>query len=489
MGLIPDDDDELVRLALEATGAGLWLYDLKTGVVTWNRRMFELTGLDAPVAPDRYLAWVHPDDRVIVQQATNTTMTSGAFHSLPHRFVRADGRVRWMQVFGKVMHADGAPVRIIGGNLDVTEQREMEERFRAAHRLETVGQLAAGISHNFNNLLATILPAIELARAVTTGEVQVGLDEAAIAGARAAELVRQVTTWSRKENTQSTTIEPIDALVERVVGMCRRFFEPDIAIDVRVSTNASVRCQVAELEQAVMNLLVNARDALRDAASPRPRIEVSTMRASDATVRVRVADNGPGIDAAVQGRIFEPFFTTKAIGRGTGLGLATVMACAKHLNGSVRCDSTPGQGSSFELFLPVAREASAPTPAVTLPPGAGEAVLVVDDEAPVRRAIARLLLRHGYRVLQAEDGRAALEVLRRDDAVTVVLLDQAMPSGLGALVVPDIRALRPGLPILMHTGHDVAEEHRALVDEVLLKPVPTEALLRALQKHRKPRAS
>ncbi|MGV3620333.1 MAG: ATP-binding protein [Archangium sp.] len=474
-----------MRLALDATGVGLWSLDLATGVTTWNRRMYELMGLDTPINPDRYLQYVHTEDQVLVQQATRTTMDTGQFHSLPHRFVRPDGKVRWMQVFGRVMHVNGAPARIVGGNIDITEQRELEDRFRAAHRLETVGQLAAGISHNFNNLLATILPAIELARSTTRGDVQAALEEAATAGTRAAELVRQVTTWSRKDATQSTTIENIDALVERVVGMCRRFFEPTFIIDVRAKSGVAVRCQLAELEQAVMNLLVNARDALRDSNSALPRIEASCERVSDNTVRVRITDNGPGIEPQILGRVFEPFFTTKPIGSGTGLGLATVMACATQMGGTIRCDSTPGRGATFELFLPIAREVRAPVTQSQLSDGGGAVVLIVDDEAPLRRAIARLLTRHGYKVIQAEDGRAALAVMNSAEPISVVLLDQAMPSGPGHTWVPQMRALRPGLPILFHTGHDVTEEHRKLVDDVLFKPVPTDALLTALATHRR----
>lgn len=484
MGLLPDDDVEVVRLAVDATGVGVWSLDLKTGVTTWNRRMYELTGLDTPVNPDRYIQYVHSDDQSIVAQASRTTMETGQFNSLPHRFVRPDGKVRWMQVYGRVIHDNGAPVRIVGGNIDITEQRELEDRFRASHRLETVGQLAAGISHNFNNLLATILPAIELARDATSGDVQAALEEAAVAGTRAAELVRQVTTWSRKDSTKSTTVESIDELVERVVGMCRRFFEPMFIIDVKLRSGVAVRCQLAELEQAVMNLLVNARDALRDAGSTLPRIEATCERVSENTVRVRISDNGPGVEPHVLSHIFDPFFTTKPVGRGTGLGLSTVMACATQMGGTVRCDTTLGRGATFELFIPIAREVRAPVTESQLSNGGGAVVLVVDDEAPLRRAMARLLTRHGYKVIQAEDGRAALAVMRSAEVISVVLLDQAMPSGMGATFVPEMRSLRPGLPILFHTGHDVIEEHRALVDDVLLKPVPTDVLLTALARHR-----
>lgn len=474
-----------MRLALDATGVGLWLFDLRTNITTWNRRMYELTGLEAPVPPNRYNQYVHTEDRALTEQATRTTMDTGQFTSLPHRFVRPDGKVRWMQVFGRVLNERGVPVRIIGGNIDITDQRELEERFRAAHRLETVGQLAAGISHNFNNLLATILPAIELARDSTRGDVQAALDEAAVAGQRAADLVRQVTTWSRKDATQSSTVEPIDELVERVVNMCRRFFEPSFVIDVKAKSGVAVRCQLAELEQAVMNLLVNARDALRDAGSSLPRIEATCDRVSENTVRIRISDNGPGIEPLVQSRMFEPFFTTKPVGSGTGLGLSTVMACAKHLGGTVRCDTAIGRGATFELFLPIAQEVVKPVTQSQLSNGGGATVLVVDDEAPVRRAIARLLTRHGYRVVQAEDGHAALDVLRSQEPISVVLLDQAMPTGMGFTFVPEMRLLRPGLPILFHTGHDVAEEHRVLVNDVLLKPVAADVMLTALARHRK----
>jgi PAS domain S-box-containing protein len=481
---MPDSDVELVHLALETTGVGLWVFDVKTGLVQWNLRMHELTGCSEALTPERYQTYIHPEDRPMMQQAMGRTFEQSRFTSAPHRFVRPDGQVRWMQTFGKVLtDADGQPTRIVGGNLDVTEQHQLEDSFRAAHRLETVGQLAAGISHNFNNLLATMLPAIELALRVTNGEIHKALSEAETAGRRAAELVRQVMTWSKEDRIKDSPVADVDQIVRRVVDMCRRFFEPHFEVTVSTRANgAGVRCHLAELEQALMNLLVNARDALRDANSRMPRIDVSAELMSPETLRIRVVDNGPGMPREVQARIFEPFFTTKPVGSGTGLGLSTVLATAQRHGGSVRYDSVVGVGTTFELFLPVAANSVTETPAPRLARSDGEVVLIVDDEAPVRRAVARLLERHGYEVLQAEDGPRAVELLRADARIKAVLLDQAMPSGPGATVAPKLRAARPDVSILFHTGHEVPPEHVALVDEVLLKPIAPDLLLQALQR-------
>ncbi|MDP1823298.1 MAG: ATP-binding protein [Archangium sp.] len=487
MSSLPDSDAELVHLALETTGVGLWVFDVKAGLIQWNRRMHELTGCTEPLSPDRYQTYVHPEDRAMMSQAMGRTFEQRTFTSAPHRFVRPDGQVRWMQTFGKVLtDGDGQPTRIVGGNLDVTEQHQLAESFRAAHRLETVGQLAAGISHNFNNLLATMLPAIELALRVTEGDIHKALSDAETAGRRAADLVRQVMTWSKDDRVRDSPVADVDQLVHRVVGMCRRFFEPHFELTVATKANgAGVRCHLAELEQALMNLLVNARDALRDANSRMPRIDVSAELTSPETVRIRVVDNGPGMTREVQAHLFEPFFTTKPVGSGTGLGLSTVLATAQRHGGSVRYDSVLGVGSTFELFLPVAANVPAQTPAPTFRRSSGEVVLIVDDEAPVRRAVARLLERHGYEVVQAEDGARAVELLRQDTRIKAVLLDQAMPFGPGATVAPKLRAVRPEVSILFHTGHEVPQEHLALADEVLLKPVTPDLLLQALQRRTK----
>ncbi len=483
MSLLPDDDLELVKLALEATGVALWVFDVTTGKVEWNRRMYELTGCDAPLDPARYNSFIHPDDRAMIEAITRESMTSGKFASFPHRFVRPDGQVRWFHSFGR-NHFDAAGnlVRVTGGNLDVTEQRGLEDSARSAQRLETVGQLAAGISHNFNNLLATMLPAIELAAQTTHGEVRDALTEAGAAGRRAADLVRQLSTWSRGDDARGSEVEAIDALVERVVGMCRRFFEPHFAIGLELrSEGAGVKGHVAELEQAVMNLLINARDAIRDAGTPGPRIEVSSERVTRDTVRVRIRDNGPGISPEVQAHVFEPFFTTKPIGQGTGLGLSTVLATMKRHQGSVRFESEVGRGTTFDLFFPATPFESTASPPPARTSGRGEVVLIVDDEAPVRRAVARLLERSGYVVRHAEDDVQALAEASKEPAPSAVLLDQSMPWGHGALLVPRLRALLPQLPIFFHTGHEVSDAHRALVDGVLLKPISPERLLSTLQ--------
>jgi nitrogen-specific signal transduction histidine kinase/ActR/RegA family two-component response regulator len=405
--------------------------------------------------------------------------------------VRPDGSVRWIMSSGDVVHEDGKVVRILGCNIDVTEHHQLEERVRHAQKLEATGSLTAGIAHNFNNLLAAILPALELVAPEAPANLRDVVGEAIHAARRAAELVRELMTFAGQRRATMRRPESVASLVERAVGICRSTFDRRINLEADVpGPGLLIDCDAGAIEQVLVNLMLNARDALHEVRDHRARVtvEVSQIEAPEAIqraaafVRIRVSDNGAGMTEAVRQRMFEPFFTTKPVGQGTGLGLSTSYAIVREHGGTIECESEPGRGTRCSVLLPRYEgkpRARQPTPA-TPNIRAGAHVLLVEDEAPIRKVVTRLLESVGHRVTALGGTGEALARLPDLGDVSVVLLDRSMPDGLGETIIPDLRRAMPGARILLFTGQDVEPVVEALADGVLAKPVTSEDLLRAV---------
>ena len=472
------ESDEKLRLTVAATGMGLWEWDIKRNVVKWDDAMHVVWGVTKETVPHDYLTYmarIHPDDRESVAAMISKTLETGDYPGVEHRIVRPDGTIRSLMAKGTVTRAaDGSFAKIIGGCLDVTDRRENEERQRQSQRLEAVGQLSAGIAHNFNNLLMAILPNLELAMIGATADTRELLESARDASHRAAELVRQLMTLAGRQQPGPRRTEDIRLVVERTLDICRRAFDRRIAITVVYPDEPTIVSHDAtQLEQALLNILINARDALMEANIdvPTVQIEVSRISGSAKEIRdqrlawlgdgvcVRIGDNGPGMSESVRRHIYEPFFTTKDVGKGTGLGLATTLTIVKEHGGGIDCVSGLGRGTSFAIYLP---SGDAPTskvlgaePSMT-PDETTKAILVVDDEDAVRHSVTRMLERAGYKVHAAKGGLEALELLS-DSAilreVTLVLLDVSMPGMPGTAVRREIRAIAPHLPVAYFTGY------------------------------------
>jgi len=481
-----------LRLALDAGGVGLWTWDPVSGQVFWDERMKAMVGGHDPVDFSSYLAEiVHPDDRAAVEAAGRSMLETGVWASEVHRVVHADGTVRWMMSSGDVVREDGKVVRVLGCNIDITEHRELEEQVRHAQKLEATGSLTAGIAHNFNNLLAAILPALELVAPSSPSELREVVNEAIHAARRAAELVRELMTFAGQRRAISRRPAPVASLVERAVGICRSTFDRRITLDAEIPpAPLLVDCDEGALEQVLVNLMLNARDALRDVRDrgAAVTVDVSQIEAPDAVpkpgvfVRIRVSDNGVGMTEEVRRRMFEPFFTTKPVGQGTGLGLSTSYAIVREHGGTIECESELGRGTRCSVLLPrYAGEARArqPTPATTNV-RAGAHVMLVEDEAAIRKVVVRLLQSVGYRVTAVAGTGEALARLHELGDLSVVLLDRSMPDGLGETIIPDLRRRAPSARILLFTGQDVEPDVEALADGVLAKPVTSEDLLRAV---------
>ncbi|OGQ24567.1 MAG: hypothetical protein A2138_16375 [Deltaproteobacteria bacterium RBG_16_71_12] len=320
------DREQLLQLALAATGVGLWSWEVEGDRVTWDDRMLEITGLHEPVTMPVYAERLaHPDDRAAVL-SDGPRLLSGDQVERTHRIIRPDGQVRWVLAMGRMTRGpDGKPAVAVGGLIDVTAQRRLEEELRQAHRLNAVATLTAGIAHNFNNLLTVILPNLEMVRRVVPGSHAVVVDDALGAATRAADLVHQLMTYAGKRPPRAPTVCDLGAVTERCLAICAPTLGGAIETSSRIEPGIpNVGADASDVEQVLLNLLFNARDALLASGREQPRIDVVAGHVEHgddgARVSLRVSDNGTGMDAETLRRACEPFFTTKPSGPAPGSG-------------------------------------------------------------------------------------------------------------------------------------------------------------------------
>ncbi|MEO7095045.1 MAG: ATP-binding protein, partial [Polyangiales bacterium] len=349
----------------------------------------------------------------------------------------------------------------------------------------------------FNNMLMGVLPNLDLAARRASPEVLPLIEVARDSARRAADLVRQLMTYAGRNRPATRSLEGLGPLTGRAVELCRTTFDKRIAFEQAYDPNATACVDATQIEQAILNVLINARDALASAEIQRPRISISvaTVRAGAAElrehggdhVRVRVTDNGVGMDVTTAARIYEPFFTTKDVGKGTGLGMATAHTIIQEHGGFIACESAPGQGTTFSIYLrfehsPGSVALAAPSP----PPARGtEMVLIVDDEAAIRRIVSLMLRSAGYVPREAASGREALELLADRDLasrVGLVLLDVSMP-GISRKELRDRLRELTRAPVVYFTGYglDVRDAGGDARDTVLQKPATEEDLLRTVR--------
>lgn len=378
---------------------------------------------------------------------------------------------------------------------DVTDRRvlEAERREQAlaaqreqSHRLEALGQLAGGIAHDFNNLLGVIISyAALLARTIESDQDRADLDEIRSAAERGAGLTKQLLTFARRDVTNPETLA-VNDIVTGVVSMLGRTLGEQIELQLALSPEPLfARADRHQLEQIVLNLAINARDAMPDGG----RLAISTgaevasgASAPEAMVVIRVEDSGTGMGEEVMARAFEPFFTTKPLGQGTGLGLATVYGITAQHGGDLTLNSEIGKGTTVVVRLPAAAPAEEdPAPDPLGGAGRAERVLLVEDEAALRIGTARLLEANGYVVMAASDGAEALELLTTTDlAVDVVVTDMVMPRMKGSELARRLEELGRHLPVIFMSGYDSGDV-ALLSGPVLVKPVDEQELLAAVR--------
>ncbi len=443
------------------------------GVITgWNAAAERLFGHAAGEATGHPLSLIVPPGRldelgpVLVKIAQGERVPSFETQGL-----RKDGSQ--VDVLVTVSPIRGEDGQFLGGAMiarDVTHLRRLEEQYRQAQKLESVGRLAGGIAHNFNNLLTAINGFAYLVRNSLSPEDRNRelLAQVIGAGERAAALTGQLLTYSRKQMFQPQVVN----LCELIAGteeMMRQVVREDVEISVLCAPDLyPIKVDLGQLEQVVMNLVVNARDAMPtggkltvQAANVQldgVRLPDETLERSGPYVRLEIADTGCGMSKATMAHLFEPFFTTKEVGKGTGLGLATAHGIVKQSGGFIEVDSAPGQGARFQIYFPAAHQedvlSEAAQKCVGDLPGGSETVLVVEDEECVRKLVGHLLRNCGYTVLEAADGEQALELLAHHEGrVDLLLTDVVMPRMSGAQVAEEVKSTHPEARVLFQSGY------------------------------------
>jgi signal transduction histidine kinase/ligand-binding sensor domain-containing protein/CheY-like chemotaxis protein len=384
---------------------------------------------------------------------------------------------------------------------EIAERNRSEERLRQSQKLESVGRLAGGVAHDFNNLLTVIIGYCDvlLEDSQPGDESRALATEIKMAGEKAASLTRQLLAFSRKQILQPVAVD-LNQLVAEMDRMLRRLLPEDVSLVTEGTPQpAMIVVDTGQVSQVILNLVINARDAMPDGGAIRLRIE--TIDAGDALierhpevvpgryVQLTVRDSGHGMDAATMGRIFEPFFTTKGMGKGTGLGLSTVFGIVKQSGGHIWVESAPGQGSTFTLVFPCvegmpAGEAAQPRPEAAT--GSGETVLVVEDQADVRALACTILENRGYRVLQARSGEEALQLLETyTETIHVLCTDVVMPGMSGRQLAERLLTLRPDVGVVFMTGYapdSMLQQHpRHTGCPLLHKPFSADQLAAAIR--------
>jgi len=478
------DRESSTRLSLLASGVGTWTWWLQKDELYWDDALCGIFGVapgDAPRGREEYLALVHPEDRAEALETIERYVKTGVYEGMAYRIVRPSGEVRHVIAKGLAQFDEHGRLEALrGGVVDVTERKELEAGLAQAQRMQAVGRLTAGIAHNLNNALSVILPNVAECRELADERIAPRLADVEHASMRAAEMVRQLMLFARpQDNATRSSFDLVDA-ARRIVEMCRSTFDRRVQIELIEAEVPAVLGNPGQVEQVLLNVCLNARDALLDSDREHPGLRVEFSVATEGRVSVSVTDNGVGMTEAVRARVFEPFFTTKEVGRGTGLGLASAYAIVMDHGGSIQCTSRLGEGTRFDIELPAAPAAKPKQGAIERPaiPRGTETILLVDDESAVRTVLRRMLERSGFRVIECEDGHTALAALgRADPPADALLIDRSMPGLSGEQVIERIGQLGIQLPILVLSGHSSVELSHPNVVAVLSKPITRETLL------------
>jgi len=476
------DSHEQTHFALAAARIGVWESQLATGDMTCSESIAETRGLPPGAGPrtiDQFLAPVHAEDRDALRRVLRGDVLPTDRFQVSYRLLQPDGSTLWAIAKGRLKRDEhGAPLSVLGVSVDVTELRRLESQLRQSQKIEAIGQLAGGIAHDFNNLLTAIVGhgSFLLQQLPPDNPLQHDTAEILAAAERAAALTRQLLAFSRRQVLQPRVIA-VNAVLADVHALIRRLIGERIVIKLSLTaTPDAAKLDPGQLEQVLVNLAVNARDAMPDGGTL--TIATSLVELNDAYVQqhasvspgryimVSVTDTGVGMDAETQSRLFEPFFTTKAAGSGTGLGLATVYGIVKQSGGFIYTYSEIGHGSTFKIYFPATTELPTGAAAAAAAPAIGgqETILVVEDNPHVQAIAVRVLRSLGYNVLAASSGEEALDVVRNGQHVDLVVSDVIMPGMTGPEVCRQLAERYPGLRVLFTSGYstDAIARHGVL---------------------------
>jgi PAS domain S-box-containing protein len=491
--------------AAEAGGIGLWDWDVCRGAFDYTDEWCRLIGCErrelAGVIDD-WFSRLHPDDAGVGSELRAMIDNHPADDfTREFRLLHKDGSYRWF-LSKIVLQRDGTGrvIEVSGANMDITERKRLEEEYRQAQKLESIGRLAGGIAHDFNNLLSVIGGYTEMAMlmAPEDGALRRDLEHVKKAADRAASLTRQLLAFSRRQVLRPESLN-LTGFVRDTEAILRRLVGEDIVFNLELrEMQGCILADPGQIEQVLMNLVVNARDAMPYGGTLTIKTDelkvVQELQLGNATlppgeyVVLAVADTGTGMDAKVRQHLFEPFFTTKEQGKGTGLGLATVYGIVRQSGGAINVESAPGEGTEFAIYLPqVASSVTCHDEHVPETSTNGtETILLVEDDAALRELTQRILSILGYQVIVAESGQHALELAEQFcGQIALLLTDVVMPGMSGAQLARQLGARYPGLRILYMSGYtdDAIVQHGVLSPgtHLINKPFTPMALGKAIR--------
>lgn len=508
------ESEERYALALEGANEGHWDWQIVPDRLFLSAKLRQLHGLPAETPIESRAAWrehvpVHPDDAPRLQAAVAAHLAGETQqYELEYRVRHPDGEWHWLLARGRCLRDErGQPARFVGSVIDISDSKQaqaekerLELQLRQAHKMEAIGTLAGGIAHDFNNILGAIVGYGELAqqRAPEGSALRRYLDGVMQAAERARTLVDRILGFSRSGAAERVPVN-VQQVVEETLELLRASLPPNVRLEAELkAANLAVIGDATRMHQVVMNLCTNAVQAMQaNGGTLRvalDRVDLQAQRsfsrgelAAGPYLRLTVSDNGCGIPAAVVERIFEPFFTTKRVGEGTGLGLSLVHGIVADLGGVIELDTEVGRGTAVSIWLPMSGAVATAIDQCprALPHGDGEAVLVVDDEAPLVRVTEEMLAELGYNPIGVDSSLEALQVFRADPRrFDVVVTDEMMPELTGTQLAQEIGALRPGIPVIVMSGHggeDLAQRAAvAGVREILRKPLQKSVLADAV---------
>jgi len=450
--------------------AVVWEADPSMGRFTFVSRQAErVFGFSADRLEDEAGLWkrsLHPDDRDRTIAAYEACIRGVGENQIAYRIMAPGDRVVHISDVVHVVRDEfGQARRLLGVTVDTTDRLTLEEQLRQAQKMDAIGRLAGGVAHDFNNLISIIIGRADMLRAANPELAgPLGLIEST--AQRAASLTRQLLAFGRQQVLQPCVLD-LGAAVKNLAPMLRRVIREDIARRIDARAGCFVEADPVQIEQVVINLVVNSRDAMP--AGGRVTIDLAHIELDARTtdrrigappgryVALRVADTGQGMDAATVKRIFEPFFTTKDVGKGTGLGLATVYGVVTQSNGDVDVESTPGKGTVFTIYLPrvdAPADAAKPVAAAERSAPGTETILLVEDESEVRALVNDVLSGRGYRVLMADGPVEALKLASRThEPIDLLVTDVVMPDMNGLALAERLLADRPEMKVLYMTGY------------------------------------
>ncbi len=498
------ESEERFRTMADSAPVLIWVTDSRGNFSVFNQPWLDFTGRRAELEKgDGWSVGVHPDDAGAFRQAFNMALADRAGFETEFRLRRRDGEYRWLLNRGAPRFAlDGEFLGMVGSAIDVTERKQLEAQFLQSQKLESLGRLAGAVAHDFNNLLTAIMGYAELAEARDTADMDVSGDLTAIrqAGERAATLTRQLLAFARRQVVEPRVIN-LNMEITALEGLLRRLIGEDVQLVTKALPDVgSIRADPGQIEQVIMNMAVNARDAMPGGgALTLETDEVAIERKADGDadalapgiyVRLSIIDTGAGMTDEVKEHIFEPFFTTKATDKGTGLGLATCYGIVRQAGGRITVESSPGKGTTFRIHFPrvaempeavVRAELATPLPCGT------ETILLAEDEPAVRELAARILEERGYTVLQAENGEEALRIATEHGAgkIHMLLSDVVMPQLGGRELADILMQIYPGIRVLLASGYTDDSVLRRMVAEsggaYLQKPFSPSILARKVR--------